>query len=68
MAILDHRQRLAGPDRRVRAGLLSANPDGVARLVAEGWQPGWRATRMTRGAPVAWHPEMIWGQFNFALG
>lgn len=68
MALLEHRRHLAGPDRSVRAGVLAANVDGIARLRATGWSEGWRAIRMIRGEPIAWRPEMIWGQFNFALG
>ncbi|MBM4407358.1 MAG: GNAT family N-acetyltransferase [Chloroflexi bacterium] len=68
MAILRQRRGLVGPDRRVRAGILTANRAGVERLVAEGWRPGWRAIRMARGASMTWQPQMIWGQFNFAVG
>ena len=35
-------------------------------------EPRWHSerslVRMVRGAPIAWHPSSIWGQFNFALG
>lgn len=68
MALLEHRRRLAGPERRVRAGVLAANADGAAGLRAAGWSEGWRAIRMIRGEPLSWRPEMIWGQFSFALG
>jgi GNAT superfamily N-acetyltransferase len=68
LAVLDHRRRLVGPTRNVRAGLLTDNEEGLERLRAAGWQDGWRALRMARGAPLLWHPDMIWGQLNFALG
>ena len=37
-------------------------------LVAEGWTEAWRAPRLVRGAPLEWHPDHSWGQFNHALG
>ena len=68
IAVLHHRRERAGPDRRVRAGVLDENTPGIEWLRANGWSEAWRAVRMARGAPLDWRPEMIWGQFNFALG
>ncbi|MGH2476982.1 MAG: GNAT family N-acetyltransferase [Candidatus Limnocylindrales bacterium] len=68
LAILRARRLASGPDRRVRCGILLDNEAGAAALEADGWTEAWRAPRLIRGAPLAWHPEHIWGQFNHALG
>ncbi len=67
-AILHARRVAQGPERRVRAGVLQDNQDGLDALFAAGWVDAWRAPRLVRGDPLAWHPEAIWGQFNHALG
>jgi GNAT superfamily N-acetyltransferase len=66
--LLRARRLAAGPERRVRAGILLENQAGAAALVDDGWTEAWRAPRLIRGDPLAWHPEHIWGQFNHALG
>lgn len=68
LAILRARRLAAGPDRRVRAGILLENEAGARALAADGWTEAWRAPRLARGEPLDWHPEHIWGQFNHALG
>jgi GNAT superfamily N-acetyltransferase len=68
LAILRARRLAAGPERRVRAGILLENEAGAAALIADGWTEAWRAPRLVRGRPLEWHPEHIWGQFNHALG
>lgn len=68
LAILRARRLATGPERRVRAGILLENEAGAAALVADGWTEAWRAPRLVRGRPLAWHPDHIWGQFNHALG
>jgi len=68
MAILEARRIAAGPDRRVRAGVLAENGDGLRRLLAAGWTEAWAAPRLARGEPLLWRPDAIWGQFNHALG
>ena len=68
LAVLRARRLAAGPDRRVRCGILLENEAGAAALLAEGWSEAWRAPRLVRGQPLEWHPEHIWGQFNHALG
>ena len=68
LAILQARRVAAGPGRRVRAGLLAENIDGLALLAANGWTEAWRAPRLIRGDPLDWQPTHIWGQFNHALG
>jgi GNAT superfamily N-acetyltransferase len=68
LAILRARRLAAGPERRVRAGILLENEAGAAALVADGWTEAWRAPRLVRGLPLEWYPEHIWGQFNHALG
>jgi ribosomal protein S18 acetylase RimI-like enzyme len=68
MAVLEARRRASSPDRRVRAGVIESNRPGLARLEADGWIEAWRAPRLIRGAPLDWHPDGIWGQFNHAVG
>ena len=68
LALLEARRRRTGPDRHVRAGVLAENASGLVRLAAAGWTEAWRAPRLVRGAPLAWQPDAIWGQFNHALG
>ena len=68
LAILRARRLAAGPDRRVRAGILLENEAGAQALAEDGWTEAWRAPRLIRGEPLDWHPEHIWGQFNHALG
>ena len=68
LAILRARRLAAGHDRRVRAGILLENEAGARALAADGWTEAWRAPRLTRGEPLYWHPDHIWGQFNHALG
>ena len=68
MAILEARRRAAGPARRVRAGILAENAEGLERLEAAGWTEAWRAPRLIRGDRLEWRPNAIWGQFNHALG
>lgn len=68
LALLDARRIAAGPNCRVRCGILADNVAGAAALERAGWTEAWRAPRLIRGAPLDWHPEAIWGQFNHALG
>jgi predicted N-acetyltransferase YhbS len=68
MAILQARRLVAGPDKRVRAGLLADNEAGLERLAAAGWTDVWRAPRMIRGPMPDWNPSSIWGQFDHAVG
>ena len=49
LAILRARRLAAGPDRRVRAGILLENEAGAAALAADGWTEAWRAPRLIRG-------------------
>ena len=66
--ILRARRVAAGPEKRVRAGLLAENVEGVRMLLADGWTEAWEGPRLVRGEPLDWHPEAIWGQFNHAMG
>jgi GNAT superfamily N-acetyltransferase len=68
LALLHARRVAAGPDRRVRAGILLQNEPGADALAADGWTEAWRAPRLVRGEPLDWQPDHIWGQFNHALG
>ena len=68
LAIADARRRVAGPDGKVRVGILRENEEGHDRLLAAGFTPSWSAPRMIRGEMPAWRPGWIWGQFNHAMG
>ena len=68
LRLFDLRRREAGPEGRVRAGVLDENAAGLERLVAEGWTEVWSGPRMSRGEPLDWMPTGIWSQFNHALG
>ena len=68
LRILTSRRRAAGPEGRVRLGLLDENEEGLARLMDVGLRLTWSAPRMLRGEPLVWQPAWIWGQFNHAMG
>lgn len=71
LRILEARRVAAGPDGRVRVGLVVApggDPARLGRLAAIGLQPVWSAPRLVRGDPLTWQPDSIWGQFNHAMG
>jgi predicted N-acetyltransferase YhbS len=68
VAMITARRRTAGPAGRVRVGVLDENEHGIARLLDEGFRDAWSAPRMARGASIDWRPELIWGQFNHAVG
>ena len=67
-AILTARRLAAGPEKRVRVGLLADNEAGLERLAAAGWSDVWGAPRMIVGPMPAWDPAAIWGQFDHAVG
>jgi len=68
LRILTARRRAAGPEGRIRLGILDENADGLARLMEVGLRLTWSAPRMARGEPLVWRPSWIWGQFNHAMG
>lgn len=68
LVILHARRLAAGPDKRVRAGLLETNAAGLDRLLVAGWIDSWQAPRLIRGEMPAWQPNAIWGQFDHAVG
>jgi ribosomal protein S18 acetylase RimI-like enzyme len=68
LAIVAARRVVAGPAGRVRVGVLQENEAGAERLRRLGFEDRWSAPRMIRGAPMDWHPDWIWGQFNHAVG
>jgi GNAT superfamily N-acetyltransferase len=68
LAIADARRRAAGPQGKVRVGIVQENEAGHDRLIASGWTPSWSAPRMIRGEMPPWRPDWIWGQFNHAMG
>lgn len=67
LALLEHRRR-ATPGLAVRTAVLESNTEAVDALRAAGWQQGWSGVRMRLGPAFEWHPEAVWGQFNFGLG
>lgn len=68
LSIVEARRRASTPDKRVRCGILLENEAGADALQRAGWTEAWRAPRLIRGAPLTWHPDQIWGQFNHAMG
>ena len=68
LRIITARRRAAGPEGRVRVGLLDENAEGMERLTEVGFRLLWSAPRMVRGEPRDWHPDWIYGQFNHAMG
>jgi GNAT superfamily N-acetyltransferase len=68
LRIITARRRAAGPEGRVRVGLLDENAEGLARMTEVGFRLLWSAPRMIRGEPLDWRPEWIYGQFNHAMG
>jgi hypothetical protein len=68
LRIVEARRMAAGPEGRVRTGILAENKAGLATLRRAGFRAQWSAPRMVRGEPMEWHPEWIWGQFNHAMG
>ena len=68
LRVITARRRAAGPEGRVRVGLLNENAEGIARLTEVGFRLLWSAPRMVRGEPRDWHPDWIYGQFNHAMG
>jgi GNAT superfamily N-acetyltransferase len=68
LAIVRARRVVAGEAGRVRVGVLDENEAGLAALTEAGFVAQWSAPRMARGAPLTWHPDRIWGQFNHAMG
>ena len=68
LRLLEHRRRSTGIGHRAGAGVLASNETGRAALRAAGWEEELGGMRMIRGEPLDWHPELIFGQFNGALG
>ena len=68
LAIVAARRRTATSARPVRCGILLENEAGAEGLERAGWSEAWRAPRLVRGAPMSWHPDHLWGQFNHAMG
>jgi len=68
LRLLERRRRSTGVSGKSGAGVLASNENGRERLRAAGWIEELGGVRMLRGAPLDWHPEAIYGQFNGALG
>ena len=66
--LLDLHRQLIPRDGRAWAGLLAENEAGRRLLADRGWFE-WRTfPRMVRGPEPDWRPDIIWGQFNHAMG
>jgi len=68
LTIIDARRRAGTSGKRVRCGIVLENEAGADALERAGWTEAWRAPRLIRGAPLTWHPDHLWGQFNHAMG
>ena len=68
LCLIDLHRHLTPKDARAWTGLLTDNEQG-RRLLTERGSMEWRTfPRMVRGSEPEWKPEMIWGQFNHAMG
>ena len=66
--LLDLHRHLTPAGNRAWAGLATENAAGRHLLAERGWY-SWRSfPRMFRGEEPAWQPDMIWGEFNHAMG
>jgi GNAT superfamily N-acetyltransferase len=68
LRLLERRRRATGASGKAGAGVLASNEHGRSVLREAGWIEELGGVRMLRGAPLDWHPESIYGQFNGALG
>jgi GNAT superfamily N-acetyltransferase len=66
--LLEARRRLAAVGSDVRTAIPEVNRAGLTALENLGWRAERGLTRMVRGAPIAWRPEQVWGQVNYAIG
>ena len=66
--LLQARRVSAAAGSEVRTAIPDVNRIGLTTLENLGWRDERGLTRMVRGAPIAWLPEAIWGQFNYAIG
>ncbi len=66
--LLEARRARTAVGSDARTAIPAANRIGLTALENLGWQAERELVRMVRGAPIAWHPSAVWGQFNFALG
>ena len=66
--LLEDRRTRTAAGAEARTAIPESNRAGLTALENLGWRSERSLVRMVRGAPIAWHPSAIWGQFNFALG
>jgi len=66
--LLEDRRARTAAGADARTAIPESNRAGLTTLENLGWRSERSLVRMVRGAPIAWHPSAIWGQFNFALG
>ena len=61
-------ERARATGRRHVAVAFEGNEVGLSLFTARGWRTVRRMPRMLRGEPLAWRPELIYGNFSFGLG
>jgi predicted N-acetyltransferase YhbS len=66
--LLDLHRHLTPEGNRAWAGLPTENEAGRQMLAQRGWYLRKTFPRMIRGEEPDWLPEMIWAQFNHAMG
>jgi GNAT superfamily N-acetyltransferase len=66
--LLEARRTRTAVGSDARTAIPATNRVGLTALENLGWQAERELVRMVRGAPVAWRPSAVWGQFNFAMG
>jgi len=66
--LVEARRARATAGTEVRTAIPEVQRAGRTALENLGWRDERGLARMVRGAPIAWHPEAIWGQFNYAIG
>ena len=66
--LLEARRARTAVGSDARTAIPVSNRTGLTALENLGWNAERELVRMVRGAPIAWHPGAVWGQFNFAMG
>ena len=66
--LLEDRRSRTPAGAEARTALPGSNRAGLTALENLGWRSERSLVRMVRGAPIRWHPNAIWGQFNYAIG
>jgi len=66
--LLEDRQARTPVGTDARTALAETNRAGLTALQNLGWREERSLVRMTRGDPIRWRPDAIWGQFSYAIG